>query len=106
MASKEKELELNVSPSMAATLGKLAVALLGAMAAGGAGSVALAPAGSVEQEDRLAKLEESCQRYDVRISTAETRLESYQANMVEVRKDLAEIRSTNTQILFLLQKDK
>ena len=56
MASKEKELELKVTPSTAATLGKIAVALLGARAAGGAGSVALAPAGSVAQEERIAKL--------------------------------------------------
>lgn len=106
MASKEKELELKVSPSMAATLGKIAVAVLGAMAAGGAGSVALAPAGSAEQEERIAKLESACSNYNVRLATTETRLESYQANLVEVRKDLAEIRSTNTQILFLLQKGK
>ena len=43
MASKDKELELKMNPSMAATLGKIAVAVLGAMAAGGAGSVAYVP---------------------------------------------------------------
>ena len=106
MASKDKELELKMNPSMAATLGKIAVAVLGAMAAGGAGSVALAPAGSAEQEERIAKLEHACSSYDIRLATTETKLQNYESNLVEVRKDLAEIRSTNTQILFILQKDK
>ena len=93
--------------SWAALVGKIAVAMLGAMAAGGAGSVAMAPAGgSAEQEERIAKLESACSGYSVRLATTEARLESYQANLVEVRKDLAEIRSTNTQILFILQKER
>ena len=91
-----------------ALVGKIAVAVLGAMAAGGAGSVALGPV-AVDDEglkDRVSQLEHACSSYNVRLATTETRLESYQANLVEVRKDLAEIRSTNTQILFILQKDK
>ena len=106
MASKEKETELKVSPSTAATIGKIIAALLGAMAAGGAGSVALAPAGSVEQEERIAKLESACSNYDVRLATQETKLDGVQVNMMDIKKDLAEIRSTNTQILFILQKGK
>ena len=90
----------------AAFIGKIAVAVLGAMAAGGAGSVALAPAGSVEQEERIAKLESACSSYNVRLATTETKLQNYENNLVEVRKDLAEIRSTNTQILFILQKER
>ena len=93
--------------SWAALVGKIAVAMLGAMAAGGAGSVALAPAGgSAEQEERISKLESACSNYNVRLATTETKLQNYESNLVEVRKDLAEIRSTNTQILFILQKDK
>ena len=101
MTKKDEEKQ-----SWAALVGKIAVAILGAMAAGGAGSVALAPAGSVEQEERLAKLENACSNYNVRLATQETKLQNYESNLVEVRKDLAEIRSTNTQILFILQRDK
>ena len=92
--------------SWAATVGKIVAALLGAMAAGGAGSVALAPAGSAEQEERIAQLESACSGYSVRLTATETRLQNYEFNLIEMRKDLAEIRSTNTQILFLLQKGK
>ena len=88
-----------------AMVGKIAVALLGAMAAGGAGSVALAPAGSVEQEERIAKLEAACGRYDVRLATSETKMEALDANLVDIKKDLAEIRTTNTQILFILRRE-
>ena len=90
-----------------ALVGKIAVAVLGAMAAGGAGSVALGPAGgSAEQEERISKLESACSGYSVRLATTETKLQNYESNLVEVRKDLAEIRSTNTQILFILQKER
>ena len=92
----------------AALVGKIAVAVLGAMAAGGAGSVALAPA-AVDDEglkDRVSQLEHACSSYNVRLATTEAKLQNYESNLVEVRKDLAEIRSTNTQILFILQKDK
>ena len=106
MASKEKELELKVSPSMAATLGKLAVALLGAMAAGGAGSVALAPAGSAEQEERIAKLEEACSNYDIRLATAETKVSGVETNVLEIKRDLQDIRATSTQILLLIKQDR
>ena len=105
MASKEKEIELKVNPSTAATLGKIAVALLGAMAAGGAGSVAMAPAGSVAQEDRIAKLESACDSYDVRLATTENEIKGIKDNYADIKKDLADIRSTNTQILLILRQE-
>ena len=92
--------------SWAALVGKIAVALLGAMAAGGAGSVALAPAGSVEQEERIAKLESACNSYDVRLATQETKLDGVEVNMMDIKKDLAEIRSTSTQILLMLRRER
>lgn len=92
--------------SWAALAGKIAVALLGAMAAGGAGSVALAPAGSAEQEERIAHLETSCQAYDVRLATAETKLDGVEVNMMDIKKDLADIRSTSTQILLMLRRER
>ena len=106
MASKEKETELQVSPSTAATIGKIIAALLGAMAAGGAGSVALAPAGSVEQEERIAKLESACSNYDIRLATAETKIDGVQLSLVDIKKDLADIRATSTQILLVLRRDR
>ena len=105
MASKDKELELKMNPSMAATLGKIAVAVLGAMAAGGAGSVALSPAGSVEQEERIAKLEQACSGYSVRMATAETKIDGVQLSLVDIKKDLADIRATSTQILLLMKQE-
>lgn len=88
-----------------ALVGKIAVAVLGAMAAGGAGSVALAPAGSVEQEERIAKLESACNGYNVRFATAETKIDDVQLSLVDIKRDLADIRSTNTQILFILRRE-
>ena len=92
--------------SWAALVGKIAVAVLGAMAAGGAGSVALAPAGSAEQEERIAKLESACNAYDVRLATQETKLDGVQVDMVDIKKDLADIRSTSTQILLMLRRER
>ena len=106
MAGKENEIEFKVKPSTAATLGKIAVALLGAMAAGGAGSVALAPAGSAEQEARITELERSCKGYDVRIATAETKVSGVETNVLEIKRDLQDIRATSTQILLLIKQDK
>lgn len=103
---KEPEVQVKTSMKNAGSIIKTILTGLGALGLGAAGSVLSSSSDASAQEARVSALEQSCQRYDVRISTAETRLESYQENMVEVRKDLAEIRSTNTQILFLLQKDK
>lgn len=103
---KEPEVQIKTSMKNAGAFIKILLAALSAMGFGAVGSALTSSTDANAQEARVTALEESCQRYDVRISTAETRLESYQENMVEVRKDLAEIRSTNTQILFLLQKGK
>ena len=97
---------MKVSPPTAATLGKIAVALLGAMAAGGAGSAALAPAGSVEQEERIAKLEQACNGYNVRMATAETKIDGVQISLVDIKKDLADIRTTSTQILLMMKQER
>ena len=97
---------MKVSPSTAATLGKIAVALLGAMAAGGAGSVAMAPAGSVAQEERIAKLESACDSYAVRLATAETKVGSVETNVLEIKRDIQDIRTTSTQILLLIKREK
>lgn len=106
MTKKETEETVEVKASTAAFIGKIAVALLGAMAAGGAGSVALAPAGSAEQEERMAKLEEACSNYDIRLATAETKIDGVQLSLVDIKKDLADIRATSTQILLVLRRDR
>ena len=97
---------MKINPSTAATLGKIAVALLGAMAAGGAGSVAMAPAGSVAQEERIAKLENACDSYAVRLATAETKVGSVETNVLEIKRDIQDIRTTSTQILLLIKREK
>ena len=91
-----------------ALVGKIAVALLGAMAAGGAGSVALGPA-AVDDEglkDRVSQLEHACSSYDVRLATQETKLDGVQVDMMDIKKDLAEIRTTSTQILLMLRRER
>ena len=91
-----------------ALVGKIAVALLGAMAAGGAGSVALAPA-VVDDEglkDRVSQLEHACNAYDVRLATQETKLDGVQVDLMDIKKDLADIRSTSTQILLMLRRER
>ena len=102
MAKKDDE----EKQSWAALVGKIAVAVLGAMAAGGAGSVALAPAGSAEQEERIAKLEQACNGYNVRMATAETKIDGVQLSLVDIKKDLADIRTTSTQILLLMKQEQ
>ena len=93
--------------SLAATLGKIAVAVLGAMAAGGAGSVAIGPAvvddGGLK--DRVSQLEHACSSYDVRLATQETKLDGVEVNMMDIKKDLADIRTTSTQILLLMKQE-
>lgn len=103
---KEPELQINTSMKNAGAFVKILLSALGAMGLGAAGSVLTSSSDASTQEERMAKLESACSGYSVRLATTEARLESYQANLVEVRKDLAEIRSTNTQILFILQKGR
>ena len=103
---KEPEVQINTSMKNAGAFVKILLSALGAMGLGAAGSALTSSTDANAQEERMSKLEQACNNYDVRLATTETRLESYQANLVEVRKDLAEIRSTNTQILFILQKGR
>lgn len=103
---KEPEVQIKTSMKNMGAFIKVLLAALGAMCFGAAGSILTSSTDVNAQEERMAKLESACSNYNVRLATTETRLESYQANLVEVRKDLAEIRSTNTQILFILQKDR
>ena len=104
--SKEPEVQIKTSMKNAGAFIKILLAALSAMGFGAAGSILTSSTDENAQEERMSKLESACSNYDVRLATTETRLESYQANLVEVRKDLAEIRSTNTQILFILQKER
>lgn len=103
---KEPEVQIKTSMKNMGAFIKVLLAALGAMGLGAAGSVLTSSSDANAQEERMAKLESACSNYSVRLATTEARLESYQANLVEVRKDLAEIRSTNTQILFILQKER
>lgn len=80
---------------------KAMVAALGAAGAGALGGT-LGQAEPMD-EDRLAVLERSCQKMDVRMATNETKVSGVEASLVDIKKDLAEIRSTNTQILFILR---
>lgn len=104
--SKEPELQINTSMKNAGAFVKILISALGAMGLGAAGSVLTSSSDASSQEERMSKLETACSNYDIRLATTETKLQSYENNLVEVRKDLAEIRSTNTQILFILQKGR
>ena len=105
MASKP-ELQINTSLKNIGTLVKLLLASLGALTAGGAGSLAMQKAQGYGADARIEQLEKACQGYDVRLATTETRMQAFGESLVDIKKDLAEIRSTNTQILFILQKDR
>ena len=104
--SKEPELQINTSMKNAGAFIKILISALGAMGLGAAGSVLTSSTDVNAQEERMSKLESACSNYDIRLATTETKLQSYENNLIEMRKDLAEIRSTNTQILFILQKDR
>lgn len=104
--SKEPEVQIKTSLKNAGGFIKVLLAALGAMGFGAAGSILTSSTDANAQEERMSKLETACSKYDVRLTTTETKLQNYEFNLIEMRKDLAEIRSTNTQILFLLQKGK
>ena len=104
--SKEPEVQIKTSMKNMGGFVKILLAALSAMGFGAAGSVLTSSSDASTQEDRMANLESACSNYGIRLATTETKLQNYENNLVEVRKDLAEIRSTNTQILFILQKDK
>ena len=103
---KEPELQINTSMKNAGAFVKILLSALGAMGLGAAGSALTSSTDANAQEERMSKLESACSGYNVRLATQETKLQNYESNLVEVRKDLAEIRSTNTQILFILQKER
>ena len=103
---KEPELQINTSMKNAGAFVKILLSALGAMGLGAAGSALTSSTDANAQEERMSKLESACSGYSVRLATTETKLQNYENNLVEVRKDLAEIRSTNTQILFILQKER
>lgn len=103
--SKEPEVQIKTSMKNAGAFIKVLLAALGAMGFGAAGSILTSSTDVNAQEERMSKLESACSNYNVRLTTTETKLQNYEYNLIEMRKDLAEIRSTNTQILFILQKD-
>ena len=104
--AKEPELTLNTNLKNLGGFLKTGLTALGALGLGAAGSVITSSTDVNAQEERMSKLESACSGYNTRLTTTETKLQNYEYNLVEVRKDLAEIRSTNTQILFILQKGK
>ena len=103
---KEPEVQIKTSMKNMGAFVKVLLAALGAMGLGAAGSVLTSSTDVNAQEERMSKLESACSGYNVRLTATETKLQNYEYNLIEMRKDLAEIRSTNTQILFLLQKGK
>lgn len=103
---KEPEVQIKTSMKNIGGFVKILLAALSAMGFGAAGSILTSSTDVNANEDRLAALESACSGYSVRLTATETKLQNYEFNLIEMRKDLAEIRSTNTQILFLLQKGK
>ena len=106
MPVKDSELKLNTSLKNLGGFIKVLAYILGSMGVGAASSVLTASSSASDTDDKIAALEASCQRYEVRLSTQETETSNLKNNFVEIRKDLAEIRATNTQILFLLRKER
>ena len=103
---KEQEVQIKTSMKNMGGFVKILLAALSAMGFGAAGSVLTSSTDTNAQEERMSKLESACSNYGIRLATTETKLQNYEYNLVEMRKDLAEIRSTNTQILFILQKER
>lgn len=105
-AKQEPELKLNTSLKNLGGFLKVLAYILGSLGVGAASSVLTASSSANATEDKIAALEASCQRYEVRLSTQETETNNLKASYADIKKDLAEIRGTSTQILFELQKDK
>ena len=104
MATKP-ELQINTSLKNLGGLAKLLLGALGALSIGGAGSLITTRVDDSATDARIEQLEAACGRYDVRLATSETKMEALDANLVDIKKDLAEIRTTNTQILFILRRE-
>lgn len=105
-AKQEPELKVSTSLKNLGGFMKVLAYILGSLGVGAAGSVITASSSANATGDKIAALEASCQRYEVRLSTQETETNNLKASYVDIKKDLAEIRGTSTQILFELQKDK
>lgn len=106
MPAKEPELKLSTSLKNLGGFIKILACVLGSLGAGAASSVLTASSSADATEDKIAALEASCQKMDVRMATVETETNNLKASYVDIKKDLAEIRGTSTQILFELKKDK
>lgn len=104
--SKEPEVQIKTSMKNAGAFIKVLLAALGAMGFGAAGSILTSSTDVNAQEERMSKLESACSGYNVRLATQETEMNGLKDNFVDIKKDLAEIRATNTQILFILQKER
>lgn len=104
--SKEPEVQIKTSMKNMGGFVKILLAALSAMGFGAAGSVLTSSTDANAQEERMSKLESACSGYNVRLATQETETNNLKASYVDIKKDLAEIRGTSTQILFELKKDR
>lgn len=103
---KEQEVQIKTSVKNMTMFMRAFLASLAAAGIGAAGGMIGSSTDASDKEARIAELESACSGYSVRLTATETKLQNYEYNLIEMRKDLAEIRSTNTQILFLLQRGK
>lgn len=103
---KEPEVQINTSLKNMGAFVKVLLAALGAMGLGAAGSVLTSSTDVNANEERIAKLESACSNYDIRLATAETKIDGVQLSLVDIKKDLADIRTTSTQILLVLRRDR
>ena len=104
--AKEPEVTLSTSLKNLGGFIKTGLTALGALGLGAAGSVLTSSTNADAIEEKVKVLEEASQSYAVRISTSEAKVSGLENSYADIKKDLAEIRSTNTQILFILQKGK
>ena len=102
----EPELKLSTSLKNLGGFIRTGLTALGALGLGAAGSVLTSSANADALEAKVKVLEEASQSYAIRISTSETKVSGLESSYADIKKDLAEIRGTSTQILFELQKDK
>ena len=103
---KEPELQINTSLKSAGAFFKVFIAGVGALGLGAAGSSIATGKATQDTDQRILALEQACQSYAVRLATSEAKVDGVQVTMVDIKKDLTEIRTTQTQILFLLRRSK
>lgn len=104
MATKP-ELQINTSLKSMGGFVKLMLGALGALSVGGAGSLITTRVEASNTDARIEQLEAACGKYDVRLATSETEVNGLKDNFADIKRDLADIRSTNTQILFILRRE-